>query len=190
MPRLFLLALLFLLKLSPVSAQWAFGVKFMGISYHPGKNANLQYYDIPLSKHKRVVLNIGLAFTAEYMFYGNFSVKAEQALFRDCAGKLAGMSMLNIRYTADLGKAGNASGGIGPFFYYRKTWTNFEGYNDEGYFRLSHNRKWQTKFVWYGGELEYNYPINERFDISANIFPGIPVVYVFSPGIRYRPSPR
>lgn len=158
----------------------------MGITFHPGKNTNAQFYDLSIGKKKRFVLNAGLAFTVEYMFYPNFSVKLDQAVFRDCAGKFAGMTMLNLRYTADLGKLGSGSGGLGPFFFYRKSWTDFDGYNDEGFFRLSSNGKWQTKFVWYGGELEYNYPLTETIDISTNLLPGIPVVYALTPGIRYR----
>jgi hypothetical protein len=158
----------------------------MGLTFHPGKNSNAAFYDVTLGKKKRFVINLGFALTAEYMFYKNVSVKYDQALFRDCAGKLAGMSMLNLRYTVGLGKLGSGSAGLGPFFYYRKNWKSFEGYNDEGYFHDSKNGKWQTKFVWYGGELEHNFPISETMDISTNFFPGIPVVYAITPGMRYR----
>jgi hypothetical protein len=96
------------------------------------------------------------------------------------------MTMLNLRYTVGLGNLGNGSGGLGPFFYYRKNWKTFPEYVDEGYFKDTRNGKWQTKFVWYGGELEYNYPLQERLDLSINFFPGIPVVYALAPGVRMR----
>lgn len=171
---------------APLAAQWFIGMKFMGLTFHPGANANKQFYDVTLGKNKKFVLNFGGAVTLEYMFYPNVSVKLDQALFRDCAGQFAGMTMLNLRYTVGLGKPGNGSGGLGPFFYYRRNWNCFDGCIDEGYFRESGNRKWQTKFVWYGGELEYNYPVSEDWDISVNFFPGIPVVYALAPGMRYR----
>lgn len=169
-----------------LTAQWFVGVKFMGFTFHPGKNTNTQYYDIAIGKKRKLVLNAGLAFTAEYMFYPNVSVKLDQAVFRDCAGKFAGMTMLNLRYTASLGKLGSGSAGIGPFLFYRKSWAEFDGYEDEGFFRITENKKWQTKFVWYGGELEHNYPVSKTIDISTNFLPGIPVVYALVPGIRYR----
>ncbi|HEU4718288.1 MAG TPA: hypothetical protein VFU15_10655 [Bacteroidia bacterium] len=168
-------------------AQLYVGIKFMGLSFHPGKNTNAQFYDVTIGKKKKLVLNFGVALTAEYMVYRNFSVKYDQALFRDCAGKFAGMSMFNVRYTIDMRDLGLGSAGIGPFFFYRKTWTDFDGYDDEGFFRLGKNRKWQTKFVWYGGELEHDYPLKNSWWISTNLLPGIPVVYALAPGMRYGP---
>lgn len=176
-----------LLSFHSLNAQWFFGVKFMGLTFHPGENHNSKYYDITFGKKKRFVLNAGIALTTEYMFYPNVSAKLDQAIFRDCAGKFAGMTMLNLRYTVGLGKLGNGSAGMGPFFFYRRDWNTFDGYHDEGFFRHSKNGKWQTKFVWYGGELEHNLPIGNGFDISTNLLPGIPVVYALAPGIRYSP---
>jgi hypothetical protein len=178
--------LLFSLIVCTANAQWFYGVKFMGITFHSGKNENGGLYDIAIGKKNRLALNFGVALTVEYMFYPTISVKYDQALFRDCAGKFAGASMFNIRYTALLGNAGNASVGLGPFFYYRRNWKEIDGYIDEGYFKFSKNNRWQTKFVWYGGEFEYNYPMDTRTDFSINFFPGYPVVYAITPGIRIK----
>jgi hypothetical protein len=166
-------------------AQFFVGVKFIGLSFHCAKNENAQFYKTAIGKHKRVCLNTGLVLTGEYKFNNWFSVKLDQAAFRDCAGKFAGMTMLNLRYTQDLGVLGNGSVGFGPFLFYRKSWKDFEGYNDEGFFRTSANNKWQTKFVWYGGELEHNYPLKNGMDISTNILPGIPVVFALASGVRF-----
>jgi hypothetical protein len=185
-PGKFIFILFFLCSTTLVSAQWFIGLKFMGLSFHPGTNLNKQHYKTAFGKNKRFVMNYGVAVTTEYMFYPNVSVKYDQALFRDCAGKFAGSSMLNLRYTVFLGKLGTGSVGFGPFFFYRKSWTSFDDYTDEGYFKISENGKWQTKFVWYGGELEHDYPIGNGWDISTNFLPGIPVVYVLTPGVRKR----
>lgn len=180
------LVILFFSCSVPASAQWYVGVKFMGLSFHPGSNPNKAHYVTAISKNKKFVMNFGVALTVEYMFYKNFSVKYDQAVFGDCAGKFAGMSMLNLRYTVSLGKLGYGSAGIGPFFFYRRSWTSFGDYVDEGYFHLSKNEKWQTKFVWYGGELEHDYPLGDGWDVSTNLFPGYPVVYAVTPGVRYK----
>jgi hypothetical protein len=179
-------ALIFLALISPhLHAQFFLGVKFTGLSFHPGKNLNAQLYQHTLGKKKRVAMNFGIALTAEYKFNRYISVKLDQAAFRDCAGKFAGMTMINLRYTQNLGVLGEGSIGFGPFFFYRKSWKCFEGYCDENYFKYSRNEKWQTKFVWYGGELEHDYPLNDSTDISTNFFPGIPVVYVVASGVRF-----
>lgn len=160
----------------------------MGISFHPGKNINGPLFKTGLGKNNRVALHFGLALCVEYKFNSWFSVKLDQAAFRDCAGKFAGMTMFNLRYTQDLGKLGDGSVGMGPFFFYRQNWKAVDGYVDEGYFRESKNNKWQTKFVWYGGELEHNYPLRKGLDLSTNILPGIPVVFALASGVRFSES--
>ena len=167
-------------------AQWFIGVKLMGISIHTDKNTNGHLYNSAIGKQKRVAFHVGIAITTEYMFNDWFSAKVDQVVFRDCAGKFAGMSMFNLRYTQELGKFGNGSVGMGPFFYYRKSWTDIADYEEDGYFKESTNKKWQTKFVWYGGELEHNYPLANRTDLSTNILPGIPVVVAVASGVRMK----
>lgn len=157
----------------------------MGLSFHPGKNTNCELFCHPIGKHKRLAINFGATIGIEYKFNDYISVKLDQAAFRDCAGKFAGMTMLNLRYTQDLRMFGNGSVGLGPFFFYRKNWNDIPDYQDEGFFRISKNNKWQRKFVWYGGELEHNYPLKNGLDISTNILPGIPVVFALATGLRF-----
>ena len=157
----------------------------MGISFHPGKNINGPIFKTGLGKHNRAALNFGLAVGIEYKLNNYISLKLDQAAFRDYAGKFAGMTMFNLRYTQQLGKLGDGSVGLGPFFFYRKSWNTIDGYVDESYFRFSKNNKWQTKFVWYGGELEHNYPLRKGLDLSTNILPGIPVVFAIASGLRF-----
>jgi hypothetical protein len=178
----------FTLSFSLLHAQWFVGVKFMGLSFHPGKNTNGKLFLHPLGKNKRFALNFGLGVGVEYKFNNYISVKLDQVAFHDCAGKFAGMSMINLRYTQNLGVLGNGSVGMGPFFYYRKNWNIIPNYMDEGYFKISKNNAWQTKFVWYGGELEHNYPLRNGLDLSTNILPGIPVVYALASGLRFSNS--
>jgi hypothetical protein len=183
---LFLLCILF--ASAPLSAQWFIGVKVVGLSLHFKKSPHPQLYKGRIDKHGHLVMNYGIALTAEYRFHPYIGVKFGQAILSDCGGKFAGASMLTLRTQAQLGKFGEGSIGMGPFFYYRKTWKNMDGYVDQGLFKDSGNGRWQTKFVWHGGEVEHNYPINEHMDISTNVLPGIPVLFVVTPGVRWRIS--
>lgn len=179
-----ILVLVTILVATNCSAQWFIGVKFMGVSFHTDKGLNHKMYRAAVGKRNQVAFHLGVALTCEYKFNDWFSAKVDQCVFRDCAAKFAGMSMFNLRYTQDLGRAGDASAGLGPFFYYRKSWFSLPEYVDDGYFKTSKNGKWQRKFVWYGGEIEYNYPINDNLDWSTNILPGIPVVVAVASGVR------
>lgn len=178
--------LLFTFILFSVSsrAQWFVGVKFMGISYHLDDGENKKLYQWNVGRHGNLAFHIGFGLTCEYKINNWFSLKVDQVVFRDCAGRFAGMSMFNARGTLDMKRAGDISAGMGPFFYYRRSWLCFEKYKNDGYFKSSKNGKWQTKFVWYGGEIEYNFPINETLDWSTNILPGLPVVIAVASGVR------
>ena len=165
-------------------AQWFVGVKFMGVTVHTDNNFNGHLYKTAIGKHHRIAFHFGLALTCEYKFNDWLSVKADQSLFRDCAGKMAGMTMINARYTINFRNGSDLSGGLGPFWYYRRSWFSIDGYKDDGYFKLSSDQKWQKKFIWYGGEIEYNFPINDKLDWSTNLFPGVPVVLAFASGVR------
>ncbi|HTF05553.1 MAG TPA: hypothetical protein VK826_16110, partial [Bacteroidia bacterium] len=112
MLKLFFLPAFLVLFTFPCRAQWFVGIKLMGVSIHTDDNANCHLYQNCLGKRKRVAFHLGLALTTEYKFNNWFSMKVDQAAFRDCAGKFAGMSMFNLRYTQDLGKAGDASVGF------------------------------------------------------------------------------
>lgn len=179
------LSFLFILCLNFVHAQLFVGVKLMGISFHPGENINGHIFKYSVGKHDRLAFNFGFAVGIEYKFNNWFSIKLDQAALRDCGGKFSGITMFNLRYTQQLGKLGDGSAGLGPFFFYRKSWKTIDEYIDEGYFRETKNKKWQTKFVWYGTELEHNYPLQKGLDISTNILPGIPVVFAIASGLRF-----
>jgi hypothetical protein len=181
-----LIALLILIVVSSVSAhaQWYIGVKLMGISIHTDQMDNKHLFLNTIGKNKRVAFHLGGALTVEYRVNNWLAFKCDQVLFRDCAGKTAGMTMLNVRYVHDFSPKDNASIGAGPFWYYRKSWKQFDAYKDDGYFKDSPDGKWQRKFVWYGGEIEYNRKLNNNLDWSTNVLPGIPVVIAVASGVR------
>lgn len=165
-------------------AQWFVGVKLMGITIHTDQMDNKHLFLNTIGKNKRIAFHLGGALTVEYRVNNWLAFKCDQVLFRDCAGKTAGMTMLNVRYVHDFSPKDNASIGLGPFWYYRKSWRSFTEYRDDGYFKDSPDGKWQTKFVWYGGEIEYNRKVNKNLDWSTNVLPGIPVVIAVASGVR------
>lgn len=44
-------------------------------------------------------------------------------------------------------------------------------------------------FVWYGGEIEYDYKINQYWEINAHIIPGVPDFFTLGVGFRYWLNP-
>lgn len=186
MKRILAFCFFMFILVAQLQAQWFVGLKLVGLSIHFKQSPHPHLFLHKLDKNGHFVLNYGLAVTLEYRFHPYMAVKFDQAFLSDCAGKFAGASLLTFRTQAQLGKFGEGTIGMGPFFYYRRSWQNLEGYVDTGLFRTSKNKRWETKFVWHGGEVEHNYPITPQMDLSTNILPGIPVLFVVTPGLRWR----
>jgi hypothetical protein len=134
------------------------------------------------------VLNLGVEICVEYFIYKDIvSVKFIQALYADCCQKFGGFTHLGLR--GRIFKFGQHSlyGGIGPTFIYRKNWYALEGYDDSfSFFRGKPEDIWQYRFLWYGGEFEYNYEINNHFSLSTSFVPGFPDLTNLSFGTRYK----
>ena len=56
---------------------------------------------------------------------------------------------------------------VGPGIYYRKSWSDIEGYTNEPIYNESSG--WQYKFSWLSGEIEYNYYITKYSDFTVSI---------------------
>lgn len=183
---LFLLVLLWVPGLQ-TRAQDNIGVKFFGLSIHPGGDENAFLMPRKLDDNGVLVLNLGAMLSTEKFIYQNrVSVKAVQGIYSDCAAQLGGFSHLGIR--AIIFRAGKHSvfGGIGPTLVYRKNWYQLPGYRDPDYFDGHPTATWQYKFLWYGGEFEYAYRLSEKTDLTATFIPGFPKLLSLSFGLKYK----
>ena len=59
------------------------------------------------------------------------------------------------------------------------------GYVDTKYFEGSPTDKWQRKFLWYGGELEYKFALSPKLDIATTFVPGYPDLMALAVGLNY-----
>jgi len=164
------------------------GIKYFGLSIHPTGALNSQHMPLKFDKRGIFVLNTGISLNIEYFVYKDIiSVKFVQGLYADCVQKFGGFIHLGFR--ARIFEIGNHSlyGGIGPTFIYRKNWYALDDYDDSfSFFCGNPEDIWQYRFLWYGGELEYNYAINDIFSLSTSFVPGFPDLVNLSVGFRAR----
>jgi len=164
------------------------GIKFFGLSIHPTGDLNSHLMPLKFDEKGVFVLNTGISMSIEYFVYKNIvSVKFVQGLYADCAQKLGGFTHLGLRGRIfEIGRH-SLYGGIGPTFIYRKNWHSFENYDSSvSFFRGNPNDTWQYRFLWYGGELVYNYALNEKISLSTSFVPGFPDLVNLSIGIRVK----
>lgn len=166
------------------------GVKFFGLSVHPkGEKENAFLMPNKLDKNGYLVMNFGAEVMCEKFIYQDLlSVKVIQALYSDCAARLGGFSHIGIRAKIfNLGKH-SLYGGIGPTLVFRKNWLDLDGYVNPNRFKGGPENKYQHLFLWYGGEFEYKYQMNQKLDFAVSFVPGYPDLMSLAFGVSLRMS--
>ncbi len=165
-----------------------FGIRFMGLAFHPKKSKHPYLYKTKLDNNGHFVLTKGIVLMADLQIYKELNFHLAQALIaHDCARQKAGMSQIGLSYIYALPwndkQAINIC--IGPMLFYRKNWNLLPGYIDEKLFKQTNNGKAQLKFVWYGIYGDYLFNLNEKHSLSISILPGIPELIAVAPGLTY-----
>lgn len=154
---------------------------------HPRGAANAPLIPYKFDSRGIFVLHPGVTLNFDYFLWKDIvSVKAVQGLYADCAMQFAGFSHVGFRIR--LFKIGRFSmnAGLGPTFLYRQSWYRLPGYKDS--FTFYHGTKhedWQYRFIVYGGEIESNIQVNDKFDVSISVIPGGIDLINVSFGARY-----
>jgi hypothetical protein len=173
-------------------SQITFGIKISGLAYHPQKKLNESCYKWKLDKKGKFVSYIGVSLMAGYNFNEYVGMKVVQVFMPfDCAGKFSSLSHVGINLTDRIvgwkNEKHRGSASIGPMFYLRKGWLKMKDYEPEkGFMKASESKKWERKFSWYGGQVQYDYYFKENQAHSLNLFPGHPFLYTFGVGETFR----
>lgn len=185
--NVFLLSSIILFSVS-MKAQNNVGIKFFGLSIHPkGEYENSFLMPNKLDKNGYLVMNFGAVVSYEHFFVDDrVSLKIAQALYSDCAARLGGFTHIGIRVRILKKGKHTLSGGIGPTIVYRRNWLELDGYVNPNRFKGGEDDKWQYLFLWYGGEFEYKYAINNKIDVTSSFVPGYPDLISLSFGINIK----
>ena len=169
------------------SAQHNFGIKYFGLSMHPRGDEQSHLMPYRLDDRGVLVVNFGgIASYQKYVYTNLLSFKLAQGIYTDSGGLISGHTHLGFRFRFIERGRHSAMFGFGPTMVYRRSWKVKEGYESTGLFKEKGNV--QYLFVWYGGEIEYNYLLSDKLDLSINFLPGYPLVMSFGVGLRYWPG--
>jgi hypothetical protein len=163
----------------------AFTVKFFGLSVHLKESPYPEIFPNRLDEKGYITANYGaLVGYDRFIVRDVHTIRIEQGLYADCSASLAGFTHIGWRGRIFKKNRHSMNGGIGPTLVYRRDWNRLKGYTDSGYF--NRRGEWQYKFYWYAGELEYNYKLKERMDLSVSVVPGLPELVSVGVGVRQR----
>ena len=159
----------------------------MGLSFHPlSGRPNAKLMPNRLDPEAYFVVDLGALLSYEYFIIPEIlSVKGIQGLYADCTAQLAGVTSIGLRARIFHIGRHRLYGGIGPTWIYRRNWYSLPGYVDTKYYEGSPTDKWQHKFLWYGGELEYKFALSPKLDIATTFVPGYPDLMALAIGLNY-----
>ncbi|MBO6516108.1 MAG: hypothetical protein JJ975_06130 [Bacteroidia bacterium] len=186
--RLFFFSLL-LVSIN-ANGQSSFTVKYYAMTIHPFGDATAHLQPRKLDPNAVFVLNSGLFVGYEKFVYQDLvSVKFIQGALSDCSKGLALVSHLGVRGTLYQTPLHRLSVGLGPTYIVRESWKRFGNqYESSGFFNEANWDRWglvQWKFIAYGVDVEYDYCIRKRDNLSISITPGLPLANIISIGWKH-----
>ena len=152
----------------------------LGADFGSKKNAPL--YKIKADNDGKILLEPGIRLGGEVYASDITSLKFAQTIKLDCMQKIAFSTQVMIRFRLFKIYKHSLSLGIGPCGFYRQTWEDIEGYIDD---EVYHNGSFQTKVCWMSGELEYNYYLTKKLDLSVAVVHGNPEGIGLAVGIKH-----
>ena len=160
---------------------------FTGLTYHPGGGDHTDDYPRKLDAGAYWVLLLGGEADVDWYAYRYLLVRGSASLNKDCSDVWAGFFHLGPHFNLPIGERFAFRIGIGPTLVWRQNWNgvvaNYKG--DSFYGKTLTNDDFQSRFIWYGGNMEFEWKIRDNVSFIFSNIPGWPHVITSSIGGRY-----
>jgi hypothetical protein len=176
-------------KQSITENKWYVSLQYMGLTFHPGGGSFPESYPLKWDKKGYLVPQIGGVAQVDYQLNNRFFVRGAMAGYMDCAYLPSFFAHIGLRWEAIKWGKHTFNGGIGPTYLIRGNWFNkVERYRGGDFLdkRFTKNGLWQHRFFVFGGELEYLYRLNDKWQLQTSIIPGYPAVISMKVGARVK----
>lgn len=166
--------------------RFAVAVKYTGLTYHPDGGENEEPYPRSLDSRDFWVLQVGAQADGDYKLHRFFYLRGTTSLYRDCADVWAGFLHLGFRANYDAPAGLSFRVGVGPTLIWRENWLGVvKGYRRDSFFGPAKAGRFQTAFIYHGGDAEVEYKAWDRVSLVYSMIPGWPEVFHNSVGARY-----
>ena len=160
---------------------------------HPGGGDHTDAYPRKLDDGAYWVLLLGGELDLDWYAY-HFSntpmavlVRGSASLNKDCSDVWAGFLHLGPHFNLALGERFAFRIGIGPTLVWRQNWNgrvaNYTG--DTFYGKTLTNDAFQSRLIWYGGNMELEWKVKRNVSLIFSNIPGWPHIITSSIGARY-----
>jgi hypothetical protein len=165
--------------------RFAIGVNYTGITYHPGGGENEEPYKRALDDGDYWVLLVGFQANADYKLHRFFYLRTATSFYKDCSDLWAGFYHFGFRANWDATERLSMRIGVGPTLLWRENWYGkVKGYTKDSFFGEATGGKYQSAFIWHGGDAEVEWKATERLSLVYALIPGYPEVMQNSVGAR------
>jgi hypothetical protein len=166
--------------------RFAVGLKYTGLSYHPGGGENEEHYKRSLDDRDLWVVLVGAETDADYIVNRFFYLRAATTLYKDCADVWAGYYHFGFRANWDATQKLSLRVGIGPTYLWRQNWLHrVKGYTRDSFFGPATHGAFQGAFIIYGGDIEAEWHLNPQLSVAYSVIPGWPEVIQNNLGMRF-----
>ncbi|MDB5103329.1 MAG: hypothetical protein JWP91_1018 [Fibrobacteres bacterium] len=164
--------------------RFAIGANYYALTYHPGGGG--AEYPRQLDDKAYWVFQVGAETYADYYVLPWLLVRGAGALYKDCADVWAGFAHLGFRLNWAPADRFALRIGIGPSLLWRESWLGrVERYRSDAFFgRPRPSDRFQSAFIWFGGNVETEFKIGHGLGILYSVVPGYPFVITSSLGLR------
>jgi len=182
----FFLIAFILISLTQLHAQTNFSLKLTTVSYFFIQDKNQALFTNKFVDNLDVLYEPGLVLSFEQFIKDDYvSLKLVDGIYYDCTGNIGGYTHLGLRLRLYSKYKHSFNIGVGPTIYYRQDWSGMTNYNihdDETYKKQG---SWQYAYQIINGEIEYNYILSKRADLSVSIGQNHLNSFTFMLGYRY-----
>jgi hypothetical protein len=165
--------------------RFALGLKYTGLTYHPGGGENEEPYKRSLDDDDVWVVQVGLEGNADYLLHKFLYMRFATSLYKDCADVWAGYYHLGFRANWMPAERLALRVGIGPTYLWRQNWLGrVKGYTRDSFFGPATTGDYQGAFIWYGGDIEVEWKAWRKTSLVYSVVPGYPEAIQSSAGLR------
>ena len=160
-------------------------LEFVGLTYHPGGGEN-EGYPRQLDDGAYWVILLGAQADFDWYFHRYGLIRSSATLNKDCADVWGGFFHLGPRLNLPLGERFVFRIGIGPTLVWRQNWVGkVKGYNHDSFYGDDTTGTFQSRFIWYGGNIDLEWKIRPDVSLVYGNIPGWPHIITSSIGARY-----
>lgn len=182
---LFYIVLLFFVFINTKTfPQSNISLKASGLNYCFTEYSIQNQFQNKVGNNTKLILEPGMIISYDNFITGDyFSFRIKQGLFIDKMNMKSGFTSIGLRQKIFSSFEHSLNLAIGPCINYRKSWDKIKDYKNEDNYNISGDTEY--KILIFNAELEYNYSISPKSDISLSVNYNQPYTIGISAGLRY-----